>query len=205
MTEPSKSYIVPVGHDVGPNVTVNGHRYIVPREPVTLLGHNVTRRTLIGAQVSKQVRKARSALSSLYRFGKIKIKFKVHLIKTLVLPHLFYPTVPLHLARRPQMRKLQQVQNLALRWAFNIKWYEYVNNRKLHTDYRPTFRPVNQELYWRAKSLWDKIENHDAGDAKQLEDILNLKITQDLNRKEIKQFPSSHFWANEPEPAPLYG
>ena len=70
--EPSKSYIVPVGHDASPNVMVNGHRYKVPKELVTLLGHNITRRSMIGAQVNKQVQKARNALPSFFRFSSMK-------------------------------------------------------------------------------------------------------------------------------------
>ena len=160
---------------------------------------------MIGAQVNKQVLKARRALASLFRFNTMKTKFKVHLVKALVLPPLFYPTVPLHLARKPQMRKLQVVQNLALRWAFNIKWYHYVTNKKLHKNYKPMFQPVNQELYWRAKALWDKIENEGAGDDSQLKAILGLPVTKDYGRKELKQFPSSYHAVKGPEPAPFYG
>ena len=205
MSEPSKSYIVPIGHDACPQIIVDGHEYQVPSKPVTLLGLDITRRSMIGAHVNKQVKKARKVLTSLFRFSSMKRKFKVQLVKTLVLPHLFYPTVPLHLASRPQMRKLQVVQNLALRWAFGVKWYDKVNNRKLHTEYKPYFQPVNQVLYWRARALWDKIENGGAGDPDQLKEILEIPQTYDYRRKELFQFPSSYRAAmKKPEPAPFY-
>ena len=204
ISEPSKSYIIPIGSDICPDVTVGGHRYKVPKK-ATLLGHDITKRSMTGAQVNKQVLKARNALLSLHRFGSMRKKFKIQLIKTLVLPHLFYPTVPLHLARKPQMKKLQTVQNLALRWAFNIKWDQFISNKKLHNNFKPIFMPVNQTLYWRAKALWDKIRNDNAGDAKFLGKILDIELTRDYGRKEWKKFPSSYHAVSKGEPAPFYG
>ena len=72
------------------------------------------------------------------------------------------------------MHKLQVVQNLALRWAFNIKWDQYISNKKLYNDYKHMFTPVNQTLYWRARSLSYGIENDDTGDVKQRKAIRAL-------------------------------
>ena len=131
----------------------------------------------------------------------------MQLIKTLVLPYLFYPPVPLHLASDNQMRKLQRVQNNALRFAHNTQWDDFISNKDLNTKFVPGLRPVNQELFWRAKKTWTSIKERNAGDPKMLEDILALQ--RDLSSRRavaLHKYPSSfHQAMNKPEPAPFYG
>ena len=207
ISEPTKSYLLPVGDDTWPGVIVDGHHWEAPEGNINLLGLSINRRGLINAQVAKQVLKARRSLASLYRFRSMRTKFKLHLVKALVLPHLFYPAVPLHLASRNQMRKLQRVQNQALRFAFGIKWQSFTTNKAIH-QMKPCHRPVNQELYWRAKRIWTNIESGDAGDADQLKSMLQeLKIDwSDSAAKRREKFPSSWLAAMlKQEPAPRYG
>ena len=137
---------------------MDGHHYQAPDGPITLLGLDLTRRNMINAQVRKQVLKGKANLLSLYRFSSMKTKLKLHLVKTLVLPHLYYQSMPLHLASRNQMRKLQVVQNQALHFAFSIKWYDFKTNKEIH-KMKPIHMPVNQVLYWRAKKIWEPIES----------------------------------------------
>ena len=197
---------LPMGRDTWPGVIVGGHHYRAPDGPATLLGLDMTKRSMINAQVGKQVLKAKQNLLSLYRFSSMKTKFKLHLVKALVLPHLFYPAVPLHLASRNQMRKLQRVQNHALRFAFGIKWYHFKTNKAIH-KMRPIHMPVNQVLYWKAKKIWEGIESGDAGDSqllKSLQDDLEIDFANAYDR--IRKFPSSYLATmRRPEPAPRYG
>ena len=135
----------------------------------------------------------------------MKTKFKLHLVKALVLPHLYYPPVPLHLASRNQMRKLQVVQNQALRFAFGIKWYEFKTNKEIH-KMKPIHMPVNQVLYWRAKKIWESIESGAAGDSELLEDLLDLEVVFRYAYKCMRKFPSSYAATmRRPEPALQYG
>ena len=133
----------------------------------------------------------------------------MQMVKTLVLPYLFYPPVPLHLACNAQMRKLQQVQNNALRFAFGTKWDDLISNKRLHTEFKTVLRPVNQELFWRAKSTWSSIRNEGAGDPGMLAAILELQIdfSQEKRTTDILRYPSSYnrVMINGAEPAPFYG
>ena len=209
MTEPSKSFLVPVGHMNCPVVNVGGAEYRTTEKPVSFLGHDITKFSLVNAQVAKQAKKARSVLSSIRKFSMIKDKLKVNLIKTLVLPYLFYPPVPLHLANNNQMRKLQSIQNDSIRFAYGVKWDDFISNKRLHTELKTVFRPVNQELFWRAKNTWESIRNEGAGDPGMLKTILALKTDCSLQSRasDIIKYPSSYnrIITNVAKPAPLYG
>ena len=204
ITEPSKSWLLPMGHLTWPGVIVDGHHFQSPDGPATLLGLDMTKLGMINAQVKKQVNKAKTSLQSLYRFSSMKSKFKIHLVKALVLPHLFYPAIPLHLASKNKMLKLQRVQSHALRWAHGIKWYEFKTNKEVH-EMKPIHLPVNQVLYWKARKIWEGIERGEAGDSKLLESLLKLEKDFLNAWDRIRKFPSSYLAAmRRPEPAPLY-
>ena len=161
---------------------------------------------MINAQVNKQIKRARKVLCTLFRFRSLKTKFKMQLIKTLVLPYLYYPPVPLHLASKNQMRKLQRVQNDSLRFALGIKWDDFVSNIKLNTMFKETLRPVNQELYWRARRTWTSIKDQGSGDSEMLQKILALEIDGNRKLKDLLKYPSSYTRCMDyPEPAPFYG
>ena len=99
----------------------------------------------------------------------------------------FYPPIPLHLANRTHMKKLQKVQNRAIRFALGVKLEQKISSKKLHTKFKYKFRPVNQELYWRARSTWEKIELYEAGDLTMFKYLTELPIYN-----ECKHFPSSY-------------
>ena len=133
----------------------------------------------------------------------------MQMIKTLVLSYLYYPPVPLHLANKSQMRKLQSVQNDCLRFAYGVKWDDFISNKRLHNEFTTVLRPVNQELFWRAKKTWTSIRDEGAGDPEMLETILKLEIdfSQGKRAKDIRKYPSSYnrTMVNGAEPAPFYG
>ena len=166
---------------------------------------------MINAQITKQIKKAKAVLCTLLRFKSLKTKFKMQLIKTLVMPYLYYPPIPLHLASKNQMRRLQRVQNDSLRFAFDISWDDFVSNKKLHTVFKDTIfketlRPVNQELYWRARKTWTSIKDHGSGDSEMLQKILDLQIDGNRKSNDLLKYPSSYTRCMDyPEPAPLYG
>ena len=209
ITEPSKSCLVPIGHMYCPEINVGGAEYRTTEKPVSFLGLDITKFSMINPQVRKQARKGRAVLSSLHKFSMIKTKLKINLVKTLVLPYLFYPPIPLHLASNNQMRKLQSVQNDSIRFAHGIQWDEFISNKRLHTELKSVFRPVNQELFWRAKKTWDSIRNEGAGDPGMLEVILGLEMdfSQKKRSADIIKYPSSYnrIITNGAEPAPFYG
>ena len=122
---------------------------------------------MVNKQVELQKLKAGRTLNTLSGYKRAKTKTKVHVVKTLVFPHLTYPTIPLHTAPDAQMGKLQAVQNDSLRFAFNVAWYNFVSSEKLHNRFRYKFQPLNQVLHWRARKVWENIRAGTGADPEQ--------------------------------------
>ncbi len=57
-------------------------------------------------------------------------KIKTHLVKTLTLPILDYPPIPIHALSKTQILKLQRVQNRAMRFATNQRYHYTLNTEK---------------------------------------------------------------------------
>lgn len=51
------------------------------------------------------------SLNKLYRFNSMPTEIKIHLIKTLIIPDIDYPPVPIHALSVDQLGILQRVQN----------------------------------------------------------------------------------------------
>ena len=91
ITEPSKSFLVSIGHNKPLEVEIGDDVYRSAEKPVSFLGHDITKSSMINAQITKQIKKAKAVLCTLLRFKSLKTKFKMQLIKTLVMPYLYYP------------------------------------------------------------------------------------------------------------------
>ena len=198
MTEPTKSWILPISKNKPLPVSVDGIEYKIVTKDVFLLGLKLSTNSFCNAQIKHNVNKATATLSSLYRFKDFKSKDKLHLVKLFVLPHLTYPAIPLHTACKTQMSKLQVVQNDSLRFAYNVKYTQRITNEKLHNA-KHKMLPINQVLYWRAKSTWNAIRDKNAADYN-----MSNQITQTPINKEHSRFPSSykrvHEYSDEPDP-----
>ena len=200
MTEPAKSWIIPINQNIYPQIIVDNQEYRQPDRPVQMLGLTITKTSFTSAHVVAQVKKAKTALSSIKKYYSLPTNRKLQLVKSLVLSHLFYPPIPLHVASDTNLLKLQQVQNQALKWVYNIKWYDFVRNKKIHKDHN--IRPVNQELYWRARKTWENIKTGDAADRDTYTTLMNMDF---YSHKQHTHFPSSYEKAMGPEPMALYG
>ena len=154
-------------------------------------------------QVDSQATKARQTLGTLWGFSRAKAKTKVHVIKTLVFPHLTYPCVPLHTATNSQLSPLQCVQNDAIRFAMGVRRLDYVSAKDLHERFRFKFQSLNQTLYWRAKKLWENISAGTAADPGQFA-LLKEELEPEPDENYHKYFPSSLDKVNGPEPKPMY-
>ena len=96
------------------------------------------------------------------------------------------------------MHKLQVVQNKALRFAFNIKWYDFKTNKEIH-KMKPIHMPVNQVLYWRAKKIWEAIDSGAAmrlpcGGQSQLHGTSNLYSPYNNMICNVHKFLFSYFY-----------
>ena len=204
ITEPAKSWIMPIGNMYPPYVCVDDHEYKMPPDRVgKLLGHHFTWNSMVGKQASTQAARANAVVNSLWRFKRAPTKMKVHVVKTMVLPYLTYPCVPLHTANDSVMGELQAAQNNALRYAFDVAWFDFVSSEKLHNRFKHKFQPLNQVLHWRAKKTWENISCGQAGELSQY-NVLVDDLAPEPDEPYHPNFPSSLEMANGPEPPPLY-
>ena len=117
----------------------------------------------------------------------------------MVFPFLTYPPIPLHIAAESNIGILQGIQSNALRWATNTKWYDRISNKKLHK--KLNIRPINQELYWRARTTWENIRDNNAADRTAYQNLLRMDYN---NVNPTAGFFSSYETAMGPEPRPIY-
>ena len=133
------------------------HLYLYPFLPNPApIPHSRTN-TVLGLVVDKDLRfhfhargkvaQARLTQSSLYRFRDSHPKTKLHLYKALVLPLLTYCPLALSLTARTHQLSLQIIQNKALRFALDVKWFEFKSNQSLHEEAK--ILPINMVLHHR--------------------------------------------------------
>lgn len=205
ITEPTKSWILTMFKYKTPKVTIQGERYPTKQKNVKILGLKINFRSFIASHVTQQCKKAKLALSELYKFRTCKTSTKMLLIKSKVLPHLMYPCIPLHLASKTQMCRLQAIQNKALRFAYGVRYSPGIpplTAESLHNREHPML-PVNQKLYWQAKNLWSKVETGQAGNQEMYTTISSLTVEGGYN-KPYNLFPSSLEATVRPEPDPIF-
>ena len=126
----------------------------------SLLGLSVSTGGYTG-HVSQRVSKAKAALTKLYRFRDLAIGLKLHVIKSLVLPILTYPPVPLHVLSKTAISRLQKVQNSALRFAFGTRWDDFTSSESLHEA--ASIPALNVRLHDMAAKVWQRMEDEEWG------------------------------------------
>ncbi len=75
---------------------------------------------------------AGSALNKLYKLYNMPENIEIRLVKTLILPILDYPPIPIHTMSKNQTSKLQKIQNKALRFATNQKYPYTMTRGQIH-------------------------------------------------------------------------
>ena len=112
-------------------ITVN-NQAIPVKSSVKIFGYNHSRSKLHSGHISSLVAKASNQLIKLRRFRHVPPKVKLYLYKALVRPLIEYPAVLLADSSDNQINRLQVVQNKALRFTYDVKWYERITNVALH-------------------------------------------------------------------------
>ena len=120
-----------------------------------ILGLNISSRG-ISAHVILRERKARGQLQQLKRFKKTDTSIQLHLYKTLVRPIMEYPAVPICISAKSNIKKLQTVQNIAIRSAARERRFiNCVTNEELHQ--RLNINAMNVRLHNMATKTWQKL------------------------------------------------
>ncbi|CAL4097163.1 unnamed protein product, partial [Meganyctiphanes norvegica] len=124
-TNMDKFQIIHMGIRATPHITIQGE--LIPHtQQATLLGMEFSYVNFFTKQVEANRKKADNALIQLYRFKHLRRNLKLRLYKTLVLPLLIYPVIPLNALSNNQLSQLQAIQNKATQWICQ----EYYPNRR---------------------------------------------------------------------------
>jgi len=151
-TSEEKFKIIPIAQLKSKKIIVNG-KEIETCNNGKLLGLNINATGFIG-HITNTINKGRGILSQLRRFNNLTPKLKTTLVKTLLIPVLEYPTIPICMASLSQKRKLQSVLNKAVRFI-HCNEDEQLNTEQLHIKYNIT--PLNISTHYKAQKTWETI------------------------------------------------
>ncbi len=162
-TSEEKFQIIPIAQLKTKKNIVN-NKEIETSKSGKLLGLNISVTGLVG-HISRTIKKGNGILTQLRRFSKLSAKVKTTLIKTLLIPVMDYPPIPLCMTSRSQERKMQTVLNKALRFI-HCSEEAQLNSEQLHIKYGIT--PLNTSILYKAQKVWNTIkisENEQYNDA----------------------------------------
>ena len=204
LTCPEKSVITPINRYEHERLEVNDGNSIVhyphlARQATTkILGLHITPHSFTSRHTDEAVAKATSMLGEMMSLHGLGIKAKTLFVKSLIIPTLTYPCIPLNTASISNLYKLQKVLNKALKFTLNTYYPQIFTNRSLHQ--KLDIKPINQIIHNQAKSIWEKIEDGRAGDVATYNLIDDMEVTKYYNN-----FPSSLNISRKGEPPPIYG
>lgn len=174
-----KFEVMAMGNRVMPSININGAN-IYYKEKIKLLGMWIKYNNFFAEQIKCNVGRAKEELQKIKRFRYLKKKLKVRLFKSLVLPHLTNPAAPLNMASNAQMKKLQTVQNEAIRWI--CQHYRGCNIEEQQQLLK--IEPIKDRMKRLAEGIWSKLEDIDT-------EMLQETLAMDYNNHH-KWFLSSY-------------
>ena len=159
MTNTTKFNIITIGFYKAPTIVIDNTPILYSIE-TKLLGLNLKRNNFYVKQVDTNVNRARAELKKLERFRHLKTKLKVRLYKTLILPLLTYPVVPLNICSKTQIKRLQVIQNDAIRWIKNERWPVRCPLDLRHQELK--IEPMELRIRRLAEGVWSKIHDENS-------------------------------------------
>ena len=151
--------------------------------------------TGLSPQVTTRRAIASKTLCKLQRFRNLSTHNKRRLYLTIVRPQLLYPIIPLNTISQASIRKLQQIQNKALRFIENTRLIDKIPTSLLHE--RNRLPAVNIYLHERSKDIWSKLRDKNPH-------IYNNIKPRPNDQQRNSRFPTSFKINNTPNPLPLY-
>ena len=135
-----------------PEDIIINNRQINFSENVNILGFKLSR-TGFNPHIIERLNKARNELQKLKRFQNLRPKIKAHLYKTLVRSVIEYPIIPLCGIAKCNMRKIQILQNKAIK-LITSNDPEEMDLKRSHEKYK--IDAYNVRLHNRGQKLWHK-------------------------------------------------
>ena len=164
-----------------PQITIDNN-ILSHSRVATLLGMKFSYNNFWTKQVKENRNNAQRELDKLWRFRYLQRKLKIRLYKTLILPLLLYPVVPLNTLSKTQLKRLRTVQHRAIEWIFNEKWPIRCPYAQRHVDAK--IEQLSDRLKRLAEGVWSKIYDEDSNFFRQ-----TLLLPTDLPHA---RFPSSY-------------
>ncbi|KAJ8917722.1 hypothetical protein NQ315_005171 [Exocentrus adspersus] len=128
---------------------------------VKYLGVYLDRTMTWGHHVAETIRKAKIARARLYPLlcgeSRLNLRNKLLLIKSIIQPQLTYASTAWGHACKTHLKRIQAVENIALRTAVSAPWF--VRNRDLHRDLEWT--PVQEVIKTKAAKVYAKATDHE--------------------------------------------
>ena len=112
-------------------------------------------------QITQNTNRAREELRKLLRFRFLSAKLKVRLYKALILPLLTYPAVPLNISSATQIKRLQVIQNKAIRWITGEYWPIICPLALRHEELK--IEKMDERLNRLAENVWIRTIVEDGG------------------------------------------
>lgn len=192
-TNIQKFKTIPIAKHKPAPLTIDNNIYPYNNEGM-LLGLKITT-TGYRKHVSDKVKRLRANEVKLKRFKKLSEKNKLHLYTALQRSILEYPAIPTCSLKKSNIRKLQVIQNKALRFCYDVRHTDRITNAALHDKAKlPT---INCLLHERAKSVWNNIKDN-------CSEIYVNKIRDEEVPRSHSWFPTSANIINSDAPVPQY-
>ena len=164
----------------------------------TALGLDISSNCFV-KHFSKRINMAKAQLTKLIRFKFLNPINKGKIYLALVRSKLPYPTIPLHIASKHLMTRLQRVQNRATRFITNHSRLDRMTSETL--PHMTNLEAVNVYLHRQANDIWTKI-----GDSFNGETLVKFILDRDraYNMTYRDMFPSSLHTVTDILPNSLY-
>lgn len=158
-TNAGKFQMIMIANKPKQNITVENTTFNYEKK-ANVLGLHFKTNNFFKSQVDDNIRKANFELSKLYRFIYVKQKIKIRLYKTKVLPLLTYASVPLNICSTSQIKRLQVIQNKAIRWITRLYYPNRCNID--HQQQTLKIEPIKERINRLSQRIWFKIETENS-------------------------------------------
>ncbi len=189
-TSEEKFKIIPIAKYKTYPTIVNGKNIDSSKEG-KLLGLKLQRTGLTG-HVAERIRKGKGILTKLRRFDLLTPKIKTTLLKTLLIPVLEYPPIPLCSLSKSQKINILKLFNKGLRFI-NSNDPEILTIKETHVKYNIT--PFNVSIHNKAIKIWQTVQFTQ-------EDQYNELVTP--RNTQHNWFPKASNVLHAPPPEPIY-
>ena len=154
-----KFKMIMIGNSPKLNVTVDNVN-IAYSNKAKILGLKFKSRNFFKDQVDENKRKANLELKRLYKLRYINKKLKTRLYKSKVLPHVTFASVPLNICSHTQIKRLQVIQNKAIRWITNSYYPNICNIDEQQVVLK--IEPIDIRINRLAQNTWYKAETENS-------------------------------------------